>query len=83
MPEQVSSADSSILSKFMIKKLFHVVTYDEDLSDEKLALLGGQRHVFYLPDNSRRLKHASEHVGLKDYVRPMSELVDDLKKEID
>lgn len=80
--KQVSSADSSILSKFKIKKLFHVVTYDGDLSDDKLTLLGSQRHVFYLPDESRRLQYAAKHVGLKDYVRSISKLVDDLKEEI-
>ena len=80
--KQVSSADSSILSKFKIKQLFHVVTYDEDLSEDKLTLLGGQRHIFYLPDNSPRLKYASEHIGLKEYVRPISKLVDDIKKEL-
>jgi hypothetical protein len=79
--KQVSSADSAILSKFKIKQLFHVVTYDEDLSDDKLSLLGGQRHIFYLPDNSRRLEYASNHVGLKDYVRPISKLIEDIKQE--
>lgn len=80
--KQVSSADSAILSKYKIKKLFHVVTYDEDLSDDKLTLLGGQRHIFYLPDNSRKLEYASQHIGLKDYVRPISEFVEDIKQEI-
>lgn len=80
--KQVSSADSSILSKYKIKYIYHILTYDEDLSDEKLTLLGGQRHVFYLPDNSRRLELASNHVGLKDYVRPISELINDIKKEL-
>ena len=79
--KQVSSADSGTLSKFKIKQLFHVVTYDEDLSDDKLSLLGDQRHIFYLPDNSRRLEYASQHVGLKEYVRPISKLIKDLKKE--
>jgi hypothetical protein len=79
--KQVSSADSGTLSKFKIKQLFHVLTYDEDLSDDKLSLLGDQRHIFYLPDNSRRLEYASQHVGLKDYVRPISKLIEDLKKE--
>ena len=80
--KQVSSADASILSKYKIKNIFHVVTFDEDLSDDKLTLLGGHRHIFYLPDNSRRLKYASEHIGLKDYVRPISKLISDLNKEI-
>ena len=80
--KQVSSAESSILSKFKIKYIFHVVTYDEDLSDEKLTLLGGHRHIFYLPDNSRRLEYALNHIGLKDYVRPISEFINDIRKEI-
>jgi len=80
--KQVSSADASILSKFKIKYLFHVVTFDEDLSDEKLTLLGSQRHIFYLPDNSRRLKYAGEHIGLKDYVRPISHIINDLNFHI-
>jgi hypothetical protein len=80
--KQVSSAEATILSKFKIKYIYHVVTFDEDLSDDKLTLLGGHRHVFYLPDNSRRLKYASDHIGLKDYVRPISQLINDLKKQI-
>jgi hypothetical protein len=80
--KQVSSADSSILSKFKIKYIYHIVTFDEDLSDDKLTLLGGNRHMFYLPDNSRRLSYALKHVGLKNYVRPISLLIKDLEKEI-
>ncbi|HEX4371718.1 MAG TPA: hypothetical protein VHZ50_00290, partial [Puia sp.] len=79
--KQVSSAEATVLSKFKIKQIFHVVTYDEDLSDDKLTLLGGHRHIFYLPDNSRRLSYALNHIGLKDYVRPISELINDLRKE--
>lgn len=80
--KQVSSASAETLSNYKIKYIYHVVTYDEDLSDDKLALLGGLRHIFYLPDSSRRLKHAREHVGLKSYVRPISQFINDLKKEM-
>ena len=80
--KQVSSAEGTILSKFKIKHIYHIVTYDEDLSDDKLALLGGHRHIFYLPDNSRRLEYASKHIGLKDYVRPISQLINDLKLQM-
>jgi len=80
--KQVSSADTTILNKFKIKYIYHIITYDEDLSDDKLTLLGGLRHIFYLPDNSRRLKYAKSHVGLKEYVRPISELINDLNKQI-
>lgn len=79
--KQVSSADGAILSKFKIKQVFHVLTYDEDLSDDKLTLLGSQRHIFYLPDESRTFLHASRHIGLKDYVRPMSKFINDLRRE--
>lgn len=80
--KQVSSADSSILSKFKIQSIFHIVTYDEDLSDDKIVSLGSQRHIFYLPNNSRRLEYAQNHVGLKSYVRPITQLITDLKSEI-
>jgi hypothetical protein len=80
--KQVSSADSAILSKFKIKFIYHIVTYDGDLSDDKLTLLGSLRHIFFLPDNSRRLKYASEHIGLKDYVKPISSLIDIIKTEL-
>lgn len=80
--KQVSSAESSVLSKYKIKYIYHVVTYDEDLSDDKLTLLGGLRHIFFLRDDSRILKHAQNHVGLKDYVKPMSEFIKIIKEQI-
>ncbi len=80
--KQVSSAESQILSNYKIKQLYHIFVYDEDLSDEKLVQLGGQRHVFYLPDESRILDYAKSHLGLKEYVRPMSQLIKDLRKQL-
>lgn len=79
--KQVSSADTNVLSKFKIKELWHLVTYDEDLSDDKLTLLGGQRHIFYLRDNSRRLAAAQAHIGMQAYVRPMSRFIADIRLE--
>lgn len=76
------SSSTEVYNRFKVKYIFHIVTYDEDLSDDKLTLLGEQRQIFYLPDNSRRLKYASEHVGLKNYVRPISKLINDIKNEI-
>ncbi|MDD3050158.1 MAG: hypothetical protein PHR06_03350 [Candidatus Cloacimonetes bacterium] len=80
--KQVSSAESEILSKFKIKHIYHILTYDEDLSDEKITMLGSHRHIFYLPDNSRRLEIAKSHIGMKDYVRPISQLIKDLKNQL-
>lgn len=77
--KQVSSATSEVLSKYKIRQIWHLVTYDEDLSDDKLALLGGLRHIFYLRDDSRKLISAQTHIGLKEYVRPMSKFIEDLR----
>ena len=79
--KQVSSADRGVLSKYKIKQMWHLSTYDEDLSDDKITTLGNQGHLFYLRDDSRKLLNASNHVGMKDYVRPMSSFVEDLKRE--
>ena len=80
--KQVSSASAQVLSRFKIKQIYHIVTYDEDLSDDKITMLGEQRHIFYLPDNSRILANAINHIGLKDYVRPMSNFVKDIKEQL-
>ncbi len=79
--KQVSSSPG-VLSNHRIKEIWHLITFDDDLSDDKLALLGGQRHIFYLRDESQRLAIFSKHKGLKEYVRPMSAFIIDLKKEI-
>lgn len=80
--KQVSSAEATILSKFRIKYIYHIVTFDEDLSDDKLTLLGAHRHVFFLPDNSRRLQYATKHIGLKNYVKPISQLIKVIKEQL-
>ncbi len=79
--KQVSSADRKVLSRFKIREMWHLMTYDEDLSDDKIVTLGEQGHIFYLRDESRKLQKASSHVGMKDYVRPMSNFIKDIKKE--
>jgi len=76
------SSSTEVYNRFKVKYIFHIVTYDEDLSDDKLTLLGEQRQIFYLPDNSRRLKYAIQHIGLKNYVRPISQLINDIRKEL-
>ena len=76
------SSSTEVYNRFKVKNIFHVVTYDEDLSDDKLTLLGEQRQIFYLPDDSRRLKHALNHVGLRNYVRPISQFINDIRKQI-
>ncbi len=79
--KQVSSADSNALSRYKIKEIWHLITYDRDLSDDKLTMLGQQRQIFYLSDTSERYRTASQHVGMRDYVRPLSQLIDDIARE--
>lgn len=79
--KQVSSASVEILDRFKIKQVWHITTYDEDLSDDKIVSLGVQRHVFYLPDSSRRLKNAQADNAMGKYVRPMSTLIQDIRAE--
>lgn len=79
--KQVSSADGNALSRYKIKEIWHLLTYDRDLSDDKITMLGQQRQVFYLMDDSPRYLSAKEHIGMRDYVRPLSTLIDDIAKE--
>lgn len=79
--KQVSSADGNALSRYKIKNIWHLLTYDRDLSDDKITMLGQQRQVFYLNEESAVYKHAAGHIGMKDYVRPLSSLIDDIAKE--
>ncbi len=79
--KQVSSADSNTLSRYKIKEIWHLITYDRDLSDDKITMLGQQRQVFYLADESPVYQHAKEHIGMHAFVRPLSQLIDDIKRE--
>ena len=79
--KQVSSADGNALSRYKIKEIWHLLTYDRDLSDDKITMLGQQRQIFYLMDDSPRYQSAKNHIGMKEYVRPLSRLIDDIAKE--
>lgn len=79
--KQVSSADGNALSRYKIKEIWHLITYDRDLSDDKITMLGQQRQIFYLSDDSPVYIHAKGHIGMKDYVRPLSQLIDDIQRE--
>jgi hypothetical protein len=71
-----------LLSRHKIRELWHVLTYDKDLSDDKITEIGSHRAVLYLPDDSPRLENALLHPGMKNYVRPMTHFIEDLKKLI-
>ncbi len=79
--KQVSSADGGTLGRYKIRQIWHLITYDRDLSDDKITMLGAQRHVFWLDDESERYVFASQHAGMKEYVRPLSSLIDGIAEE--
>lgn len=80
--KQLSQADRGTLSHFKIRELWHLITYDKDLSDDKIVRLGEQGQIFYLLDTSETFKKCSAHPGMKNYVRPLSGLINDIKKLI-
>jgi hypothetical protein len=80
--KQAYTTDMDLLNRHKIKALWHVLTYDRDLSDDKLTEMGSHRAIFYLPDDSPRYNSASMHEGMASYVRPLSSFIKDLKQEL-
>ena len=74
------SADE--LSHHKIKALWNISVFDKDLSDEKITIGGSQRQIHYLLDDSNVYKRCSEHEGMKNYVRPLSHLISDIREEM-
>lgn len=80
--KQLSQADRGTLSHFKIRELWHLITFDNDLSDDKIVRLGEQGQIFYLPNSSEIYKKCSTHPGMKNYVRPLENFVNDIRNLI-
>ena len=80
--KQLSQADRGTLSHFKIRELWHLITFENDLSDDKIVRLGEQGQIFYLPDSSEIYKKCSVHPGMKNYVRPLKNFVNDVRNLI-
>lgn len=80
--KQLSQADRGTLSHFKIRELWHLITFDKDLSDDKIVRLGEQGQIFYLPAKSETYEKCFAHPGMKNYVRPLNNFVDDVRKLI-
>ncbi|NLP17531.1 MAG: hypothetical protein GX376_00385 [Firmicutes bacterium] len=78
--KQAYTTDTDLLNRHKIRNLWHVITHDQDLSDDKITEIGSHRAVLYLPDNSPRYINAANHPGMKDYVRPITSFIIDLKR---
>ena len=77
--KQLSQADRGTLSHFKIRELWHLITFDNDLTDDKIVRLGEQGQIFYLQDSSEVYKKCSAHPGMKNYVRPLKNFVNDIR----
>jgi len=80
--KQAYTENTDLLSRYKIKELWHLITFDADLSDEKITEMGSYRAIFYLPDSSEKYIRASKHKGMSNYVRLMSKIIDDLKFQL-
>ena len=80
--KQLSQAGRSTLANFKIREIWHLITYANDLSDDKILKLGEQGQIFYLPDSSETYAKFSADSTTKNYVRPLSRFIGDVRKLI-
>lgn len=73
--KQVSSADTNAFLKHKIHGVWHLITYDRDLTEDKVRTLAAQGHKFFVPDDSSRLKEFSKNKLLAPSVLPLSTFV--------
>lgn len=73
-------ANRDTLSRFRIRELWHIITYDADLSENKVVDLGKERHFFYLRDDSPQFERLKSEIVTADYVRPLSQLIEDIQR---
>ncbi len=78
--KQAYTTDIDLLNRHKIRNLWHVITHARDLSDDKITEMGSHRAILYLPDDSPRYKNAFSHPGMKNYVRPITSFIKDLRK---
>ncbi|MFO8110439.1 MAG: hypothetical protein R6U17_07995 [Thermoplasmata archaeon] len=75
--KQSFTENMNTLDENKIKGIWHFITYDRDLSENKIIEMGKHRCTIYLPDNSSIL-YKDE---VKQYVRPMSSFIVDIQEE--
>ena len=68
-----------VLEAAKFDEMWAVVTYDRDLSNDKVRTLGKGGFFFYLPDDSQKCVELRQDSQLGQYVRPLSQFVTDLR----
>lgn len=69
-----------VMHKFKIREVWHICTYDNDLSDDKVVNLGSKGHIFYLWEESEKYKELSKDQSMSIYVRPLCQLIQDIRE---
>jgi hypothetical protein len=73
--------DTDTLTRHHIRNIIHLICKDRDLTDNKIADMGANRHLFFIADESDVLKRVEKDSVLKDFVYPMSYLIEFLKEK--
>ena len=71
--------DKDLLTQHKIRHIIHLICHDGDLTEAKIGEMGSQRHLFFVPDNSRVIDAVKNDNVLAEFVKPMSELISFLK----
>lgn len=79
---QLSQVDRETLTQFKIRELWHLITFDDDLSDDKIVELGDRGQIFYLPDESDVYKNYFAKPDTENYVRSLNNFVGDIRNLI-
>jgi hypothetical protein len=78
--KQATPSSREVLEAAGIQEVWHVITFDKDLSSGKLHAMGRAGCFFYLPDDSPRYQEFRKNSEVSHYVRPLSSFVADLKR---
>jgi hypothetical protein len=81
--KQATPSSTEVLEAAGIREVWQVITFDKDLSADKVRAMGKAGCFFYLPDNSARFIEFTRNPDTSHYVRPLSGLVSDLKSFVD
>ncbi len=63
-----------------IKEIWHLLTYDRDLTKNKIVEIGEHKCTIYLPDDSRLFEKDDKEI--QKHIKPMSSFVEDIKAEV-
>ena len=78
--QTVSSAEE--LTRCRIKNIIHLINNDQDLSLDKVAEMGAQRHLIFVADESEVYRTHKQHPAVGSYLFKMSDLITQIKTRI-